>query len=143
MTLATVALNCAKKLGRVNAAGTAITDLEDEIKAEIGEAIRFYNRQKWALTEFRGFEITTSAGTNWYSTMDLTSGGGDQDNTSRTAVDVNTLLDVHYVKVEDSNGGCWRACPRRYIQTYIRFTQGSSGCSRHRTLHIRFTAAGT
>jgi len=104
MTLATVALDCAKRLGRVDANGTAIIDLEDEIKDSIADAIRFYNRQKWALTEFRGFEVTTVASTVWYSTVDLTSGDGDQTNASRTAVDVNTILDIHYLRVDDSNG---------------------------------------
>jgi len=104
MTLATVALDCAKRLGRVDANGTAIIDLEDEIKESIADAIRFYNRQKWALTEFRGFEVTTVASTVWYSTVDLTSGDGDQTNASRTAVDVNTILDIHYLRVDDSKG---------------------------------------
>lgn len=98
MTLATTALSCAKKLGRTNAAGTSIEDLEDEIKAEIQETIRYYNRQKFALTEFRGVELTTVASTTWYSSVDMTNGDGDQDNTSRTAVDVNTITSIHYMR---------------------------------------------
>lgn len=100
MTLASVALDCAKYLGRVNASGTAITDLAAEIKAEIGETVRFYNREKWALTEFRGMTLTTAAGTAWYSVVNLTSGSGDQENAGRTAVDVNTILAVHYARMD-------------------------------------------
>lgn len=98
MTLATSALSCAKKLGRVNTAGTMIADLETEIKAEIAETIRFYNRQKFALTEFRGVELTTVAGTTWYSSVDLTNGDGDQDNTGRTAVDVKDITHITYMR---------------------------------------------
>jgi hypothetical protein len=102
MTLATTALKCAKMLGRVNAAGTAITDLETEIKEEIADTIRHYNRKPYALTEFRGAVITTAASTTWYSTVDLTGGDGDQDKTGRSAVDVNDVLSLTYMR-DDSN----------------------------------------
>ena len=98
MTLATSALECAKYLSRVNAAGTAIVDLEAEIKNEIGETIKFYNRTPYALTEFRGGILTTAASTTWYSTVDLTSGDGDQDNTGRTAVDTKDILSIDYMR---------------------------------------------
>lgn len=104
MTLATSALKVAKFLGRVNADGTAITDLEDEIKGEIGEAIRFYNRKPYALTEFRGGELTTTSGTAWYSNVDLTNGAGDQDETGRTAVDVKDILRITYMRENPSSG---------------------------------------
>lgn len=97
-TLATVALSCAKHLGRANAAGTAIADLDTEIKEEIAEAIRFYNRTPWALTEFRGLQITTVSGTTWYSAFDMTSGDGDQSATGRTAVDINDCLSIKYMR---------------------------------------------
>lgn len=97
-TLATVALKCAKQLGRVNAAGTAITDLETEIKEEIAEAIRFYNRKPWHLTEVRDVTLTTAAGTRWYSTVDLTGGAGDQSVSGRTAVNVNDILSIDYMR---------------------------------------------
>lgn len=100
MTLADIALRCAKFLGRVDATGTAIIDLEAEIREEISETVRFYNREKWALTEFRGMVLTTAAGVTWYSSVDLTSGDGDQDKTSRTAVDVNTILSVDYARMD-------------------------------------------
>ena len=100
-TLATVALKCAKQLGRVNSAGTAITDLETEIKEEIGEAIKFYNRQPWALTEVRGMTITTVDGTAWYSALNVSAGSGDQAVSGRTAVDFNQVLNIHYIRQQD------------------------------------------
>lgn len=98
MTLADIALNCAKFLGRVDATGTQIIDLEDEIKAEIAETVRFFNREKWALTEFRGMTLTTSTGVAWYSTLDLSTGDGDQPN-NRT-VNVKDILGVHYARMD-------------------------------------------
>lgn len=68
-TLATIALNCAKQLGRANAAGTAIADLGPEIKAEIQQAIRNYNRKPFRLLETRLVTLTTVAGKTWYSTL--------------------------------------------------------------------------
>lgn len=103
MTLATVALNCAKQIGRANSTGTAIIALEAEIKSEIQEAIRFYNRKPWALTEFRGMILTTVADTTWYSTVDLTSGDGDQSNSGRTAVNVNTILTIDHMRYDDED----------------------------------------
>ena len=97
-TLDDVALSCAKQLSRVDSAGTTITDLETEIKEEIGNAIKYYNRRASHLTEFRGFELDTVAGTVWYSTIDMTNGDGDQDTTGRTAVNVNTILSIDYGK---------------------------------------------
>lgn len=105
MTLATVALSCAKMLGRANATGDAITDLETEIKEQIGETIRFYNRQAYHLTEFRGAELTTVSGTTWYSTVDLTSGVGDQDESGRTTVDVNDILKLRYMRENPGASG--------------------------------------
>lgn len=102
MTLATTALKCAKMLGRVDAAGTTITDLEDEIKEEIADTIRHFNRKPYALTEFRGATITTAASTTWYSTVDLTSGAGDQDTSGRSSVDVNDVLSLTYMR-DNSN----------------------------------------
>lgn len=103
MTLATSALECAKMLAKTNAAGDTITALETEIKAEIGEAITFYNRQSFALTEFRGANLTTASGTVWYSSVDLTTGDGDQDTTGRTAVDVKDILQISYMRNETSS----------------------------------------
>lgn len=103
MTLASVALRCAKQLGRVDGSGTTITDLETEIKEEIGEAITFLNRQQWHLTEVRKVTLTTVASQEWYSTVDLTTGAGDQDLTGRTTVDVNSVLDIDYIRETTSS----------------------------------------
>lgn len=103
MTLATSALTVAKMLGRASAAGTEILDLETEIKAEIAETIRFYNRRPYALTEVRAFEIVTASGTAWYGTVDLTGGAGEQDLTDRTALQVSDLMRVHYLRETGTN----------------------------------------
>lgn len=68
-TLADIALTVATQLGRVDANATQILDLENEIKAEIKNAVRFYNRKPSHLTEVRGGTLTTEAGTTWYSTV--------------------------------------------------------------------------
>lgn len=100
-TLASVALKVAKQLGRVNVSGTEITDLAVEIKEEIGEAVKFYNRQPWALTEVRGLQIQTIANTSWYRTVDLTTGEGDQDLTGRSSLPVSDILDINYMRVDE------------------------------------------
>jgi hypothetical protein len=102
-TLATVALKCAKQLGRVNAAGDTITDLETEIKEEIGEAITFYNRKPWHLTEVRNITLTTVASTIWYSTVDVSTGAGDQSVSGRSSVDVNSILSIDYLRENASS----------------------------------------
>ena len=126
MTLATVALNCAKQIGRVNAAGTSITDLETEIKEQIQETIRYYNRKSWAPTEFRGFQFTTAASTTWYSTVDLTSGDGDQSTSGRTSVDVNTILAINYMRTNPGASGQNEPLWRRSYQEFEKYFEGST-----------------
>lgn len=98
-TLATVALSCAKQLGRANSAGSAILDLGAEIKAEIAETVRYYSRQNFALTEFRGFELAATNGVTWYSAIDMTPGDGDQ--AARASVDVKDVLTIAYGREND------------------------------------------
>lgn len=124
MTLATSALKVAKFLSRTNAAGTAIIDLETEIKDEIAETIRYYNRKPFALNEFRQMELDTVASTTWYSSVDLTSGDGDQDNTGRTAVDVNDILKIHYMR--ENPGGSGQNEPMTYLP-YQQFEANFEG----------------
>lgn len=129
MTLATSALEVAKYLGRVSAAGTEISDLETEIKSEIGETIRFYNRQKYALTEFRGFTLTTASGAVWYSSVDLTSGDGDQSSTDRTAVDVKDILAMTYLRENTTSGATYdlkRLPYREFERVYEGTTANAS-----------------
>lgn len=126
MTLATVALNCAKQIGRTNAGGTAITDLEAEIKEQIRETVRFYNRKSWALTEFRGFQFDTVASTTWYSSVDLTSGDGDQDKSSRTTVDANTILAINYMRVNTGASGLEEPLERIPYARFERLFEGST-----------------
>mgnify|MGYP006935322130 CR=1 FL=1 len=125
-TLASVALSCAKQLGRANAAGTAIVDLEAEIKEEIAEAIKFYNRRPNHLTEFRGFEVTTASSTTWYSTIDLTNGDGDQDSTGRTAVNANTILTIDYARENPGGSGNNEPLSKVSYQSFEGFFEGAT-----------------
>lgn len=105
MTLATSALKCAIQLGRASADGSSIIDLEAEIKDEIGNAIRYYNRKPWHLTEVRGITLTTVANQTWYSSVDLTTGAGDQDLTGRTALDTKEILNIQYARENPGSSG--------------------------------------
>lgn len=102
-TLASVALNCAIQLGRANQAGTDIISLGPQIKAEIGESIRYYNRKGWHLTEVRDITLTTAADTAWYSTVDVSTGAGDQALAGRTSVDVNDVTEIDYFRENASS----------------------------------------
>ncbi len=96
-TLATVRANVADLLrGR--------TDLNSQIDAEIQNAIRHYTRRASWINERRGGTIATVIGTTWYSTIDLTTGGGIEDSPTGTAptstASVKDLLKVIYFKLE-------------------------------------------
>lgn len=97
-TLADVALSVATQLGRSNAAGTAIIALEDEIKAEIGETIRYYNRRPWHLLETRMLRLFTVAGQVWYDVVYPDQSEGEEDNTGRATVPVSDLVSVDYMR---------------------------------------------
>lgn len=105
MTLYSSALKCAVQLGRATADSTAINDLEAEIKDAIRDTIRFYNRKPWHLTEVRGLSLTTAASQTWYSSVDLTTGAGDQSVAGRTAVDVKDVLNVQYGRENPGSSG--------------------------------------
>jgi len=126
MTLATVALSCAKQLGRANSSGTEILDLEDEIKEQIAETIRFYNRQSYHLTEFRGAELTTVSGTTWYSSIDLTSGDGDQASAGRTTVDVGQVVTLNYMRENPGSSGFNDTMDRLSYLDFERMFEGST-----------------
>ena len=126
MTLSATALECAKQISRVNAAGTAITDLEVEIKDQIRETIRFYNRQPYALTEFRGATLTTAVSTVWYSSVDLTTGDGDQSSTGRAAVDVKDILDLTYMRENPGSSGLNEPMYRVSYKQFESMFEGSS-----------------
>lgn len=100
-----IALVVANQLGRTNAEGSAITDLEPQIKAEIQNTIRFYNRKPMHLTEFRGGEIVTVSGQTFYSTADLTTGDGDQPLDGRITIDVEDILAIHYMRENPGETG--------------------------------------
>lgn len=125
-TLADIALTVATQLGRVNETATAITDLESEIKTEIQNSIRFYNRKPIHLTEVRGGELVTVAGTTWYSTVDLTTGDGDQSIAGRSAVDVNSIIDIHYMRENPGASGLNEPLSRVPYQHFERMFEGST-----------------
>lgn len=85
------------------------SDLTAEAKTEIGNAIRHYSRRNTWVIEHRGGTITTSAGTNWYSTIDLTASGHNAiddgytgtDPTSTT--DLDQMLKMEFAKIEDGS----------------------------------------
>lgn len=83
------------------------TDLNDQIDAEIANAIRHYNRRTNWITERRGGTITTVAGQHWYSTIDLTTGHGVEDSPSGTtptaSASLTDLVKLIYAKVENGN----------------------------------------
>ena len=126
MTLVTVALECAKQLGRANDAGTAFLELGAEIREQVRETIRFYNRQPYALTEFRGATLTTVTSTIWYSTVDLTSGDGDQSKAGRTTVDVKDVLGLTYMRENPGSSGLNEPMYRVSYEKFESMFEGSS-----------------
>lgn len=100
-TLADVALSCAIQLGRANQAGTAIIDLEAQIKKEIQEAIRNYNRKPWHLTETRNVTLTTVNGTTWYDTVSAASAEGEGE--YATSLSVSDILHIEYMRENASS----------------------------------------
>lgn len=123
MTLATSALKCALQLGRANATGTAIADLAVQIKQEIGDTIRFYNRMPYHLSEFRGLTLATVSGTVWYSTVEMSSGDGDQ---SARSVDVNDVLSIDYMRENPGSSGLNEPMYRMAYRDFERLLEGST-----------------
>lgn len=134
--LATTALTVAKMIGRANTAGTAILDLETEIKDEIKNAIRYYNRKPMHLLEVRGGILTTDAGVTWYSTVDVGNTirdsegfniievGGEVVVEAAATIFVDDILDIHYMRENPGASGLNE--PMREI-AYVRFEQLQEG----------------
>ena len=134
--LATTALTVAKMIGRANAAGTAIIDLETEIKAEIKNSIRYYNRQPLHILEVRGGILTTEADVTWYSTVDVSTSVRDSEGFNIVEVDgsivvdattevfADDILDIHYMRENPGASGLNE--PMREIP-YVRFEQLQEG----------------
>lgn len=80
------------------------SDQTANIKTEIGNAIRHYNRRVSWVVERRGGEIATVAGTTWYSQIDLTTGAGVESSptgTTPTATEsLTNLVEIIYAKLE-------------------------------------------
>lgn len=104
-TLSETALIVADQLGRVNADGSAITDLETQIIAEIRNTIRFYNRQPMHLTEVRNGEIVTVSGQTYYDTANIDMAAGDQIVGGETTIDITDIIDIHYMRENPGESG--------------------------------------
>lgn len=113
-TLSTVALNVAKMLGRVDSSGATITDLGAEIKDEIRNTIRHYNRKPWHLTETRQIQFSTALGTIWYDegqTTQSAAGGSGASVLSGNAIilsltdaiSFSDLIEVDYIRETSSS----------------------------------------
>ena len=99
MTLQISALNVANQLGRANAQGDTILDLENPIKEEIRNAIRHYNRQPSHLTEMRGGILTTQTGVYWYDSVSISDASGFQNiPENRTEISVQDIIVIHYMR---------------------------------------------
>jgi hypothetical protein len=134
--LATTALTVAKMLGRANTAGTAILDLEAEIKVEVKNAIRHYNRKPLHLLETRGGTLTTTADVTWYSAVNVSSAVRDSEGfniievdgsivaTAATSIFVDQIIDIHYMRENPGASGLNE--PMREIP-YVRFEQLQEG----------------
>ena len=120
-TLASIALNCAVQLDRADEAGATIVELSSEIKSEVKAAVTHFSRMRWHLTEWRQFELTTVVDQVWYSAVDLTNGDGDQDAGTRTALDVNDILSIDYLRKNTTGGTLeWQLehIPYRRLESY-------------------------
>lgn len=84
---------------------TRRSDLSTEIRTEIGNAVRHYNRRASWVIERRGGEIALVAGTNWYSQIDNTAGAGVEGSPTGTAPtatdDLLDLIRIIYAKLEE------------------------------------------
>lgn len=79
------------------------SDLSTQIDREIQLAIQRYNRRVSWLHEVRGATLITVVGQRFYSTIDLTAGAGPQDVTGRTAVSVQDVQKVEYMRDADDD----------------------------------------
>ena len=134
-TLGEMKLYVAKQIGRASADGTAILDLASEIQDEIHKAIAQYNRQPWALLEFRDMKFTTTAGQTWYSAVNMEDGNGDQS-PSRTSVDIGTILSIHYIRpaLSGFDYGMTRR-PYEYFEDLLDGTSSQGGQATDYTLY--------
>ena len=133
MTLQLSALNIANQLGRTNADGTLILDLEDPIKAEIRNAIRHYNRMPSHLTEVRGGILNTLLPTDdeplrgiWYSTVDVVDDThGFQSIGDRQTIDVEDIITIHYMRENPGLSGLNEPLDQISYEHFERLFEGS------------------
>lgn len=125
--LSDVALEVAKEIGRANPDGTAILDLETEIKEQIRETIRFYNRKPFHLTEWRDASVVLVSGTAWYSTASTTGGAGAAQ--AQTSVPVSDIISIRDMREADSLKSEIYQVPFRDFQCLSTGTSPGTGVS--------------
>lgn len=77
------------------------TDLNPQIETEIKLAITRYNRRVTWLHEVRNATLTTVVSQIWYPTIDISAGDAVQDVAARTAVSVQDVQRVDYMRTPD------------------------------------------
>lgn len=80
----------------------ARSDLSTQIDREIQLAIIKYNRKVTWLHEVRQATLTSVAAQTWYTSIDVSTGAGPQDVTGRTAVSVQDIQKIDYIRDADS-----------------------------------------
>lgn len=96
------------------------SDLSSQIDREIQLAIARYNRRVSWLHEVRGATLTTVAGQRFYTAIDLTAGAGVQDVAGRSAVSVQDVQKIEYMRASDDEPLCqigYREFEERYDVT--------------------------
>lgn len=108
------------------------TDLNTQITQEMQLAIRRYNRRVTWLSEVRDATFQTVIGQQYYPTIDLTTGAGPQNVTSRTTVSVQDVMKIDYMRDAD-----YEALKQLSKQDYEALfdTSGSSGTPDYFTLY--------
>lgn len=79
------------------------SDLSTQIDREIQLAITRYNRRVSWLHEVRGATLVTVAGQRFYTSVDLSAGAGVQDVAGRTAVSVQDIQKIEYMRASDDD----------------------------------------
>jgi hypothetical protein len=77
------------------------SDLSTQIDREIQLAIQRYNRRVSWLHEVRGATLATVAGQRFYTSVSLAAGAGVQDVAGRTAVSVQDIQKIEYMRASD------------------------------------------
>lgn len=98
-------------------------DAGAQVRREIANAIRRYNRVKTHLTETRDAELTTVIGQTWYPTISLANSTGEGGRTD-ASVSVADVLDVQYMRREISGSGYREMVKRLHYTDFERNLEG-------------------